>query len=170
MVNLKIKECEIIDLEHPHNPFKLLKYKCICAFCEISSFIKYLSSEDRPGPNKTNFKDETCWQFGWRGCFLFHKSRFCQMSISFYFFSSRLLAEMNCFVLSCFWNHRAALLERIFNVRSDNLNLVVLVWLFTTLKWPQFLIDKNTCPPEVLQGLNKRLGEEMLSNVKDCTH
>ena len=29
-VDIKTRECEITDLEHPHNPFKLLKYKYIC--------------------------------------------------------------------------------------------------------------------------------------------
>lgn len=75
MVDLKIRECEIIDLEPPHNLFKLLKYKYICAFCEIGSFFNYLSSEDRAGSNKFHFKDKTCFvdDLG-GGCFLFHLS------------------------------------------------------------------------------------------------
>ena len=31
VVNIKRRECEVIDLESPNNPFKLLKYKYICA-------------------------------------------------------------------------------------------------------------------------------------------
>lgn len=75
MANLKIREYEIIDLEPPYNPFKLLKYKYFCAFCEIGSFINYLSSEDRTGSNKIHFKDETYFVDDLReGYSLFHLS------------------------------------------------------------------------------------------------